>query len=975
MCPDIDPKQTLYSVQLGFQIYRNNLLIQVIIFFICQYALVCINMTEANTLPKLVIVLSLFPIILAIMVLAGWEFNIEFLRRGTGSSVAMNPTTAVTFISLGLAIIGSSINQHLLAKRLWRFAAFIVVIGSAIKLSDVTFATSFAIDTYLFHTKLSAAFAYPSRMAPNTAFAFCLLGSSLLLTDMRSKLVVVFGQLLALITALIALLAAVGYVYEVHSFLGFANFIPMALYTASGFLSLSFAVLLSRPHKGIMGILTADSAAGVMASLLLPIAALVPFLLGWLCLMGQHAGIYNANFTLALSVVLNIITILCLSFFITYRVYIFDRQRKQDHVLRQTIIESLPGIFYVFDDLGQFRLWNLTFEAVTGRNADGIAHSHPLDYFDSTNKPLVAEAIQRVFTTGQATIEAELLAKHGETVPYLFTGVKVQLDGRLSLIGLGTDISERRRAERVIAEEGKQIRSLFDSIPDVILIISMEGKFIHANQLACERLGYSMDELLRLGPMDIDAPEYAARVQERIIAIHKGKNLVFETAHVHKNGTIIPTEVQAWNVDYEGKPAIMVIARDITERKQAEIHLIEAREQAQQAKQQAEAANIAKSQFLASMSHEIRTPMNGILGMAQLLLLPNLTAQECQDYAKTILNSGQILLVLLNNILDLSKIEAGKVKLELTEMLPQLVMEETKALFTQAAKSKALRLDADWLGVPQRRYMGDPHRLRQMLSNLANNAIKFTKQGQIRITANELERDGTTAILEFAVIDTGVGVRPEAQLRLFEPFSQADSLTTRQYGGTGLGLSIVRKLAQLMGGDAGCESEFGQGSRFWFRIRADLVVAADAHWVTRCSPPATELPVALQRLSGHVLVVEDDLTNSQLIHAMLKLFGVTVRMVSDGRQVVEAIMRGEPANLILMDLQMPNLDGINATAQIRQWERETGYPRHPIIALTAAVFEEDRQSCSRVGMDGFLTKPIMLDSFKAELCHWLAPVS
>ncbi|CAK0775504.1 hypothetical protein CCP4SC76_6050001 [Gammaproteobacteria bacterium] len=289
-------------------------------------------------------------------------------------------------------------------------------------------------------------------------------------------------------------------------------------------------------------------------------------------------------------------------------------------------------------------------------------------------------------------------------------------------------------------------------------------------------------------------------------------------------------------------------------------------------------------------------------------------------------------------------------------------------MFQENARLKSLRLESRWLG-PMALYWGDPIRLRQMLSNLVSNAIKFTSQGKIDIEAREVERDGSTATLEFSVSDTGIGISEDSQSRLFEPFSQVDSSMIRQYGGTGLGLSIVRDLAKLMGGKAGCESKPGQGSRFWFRIRADLDVE-HPHPDKPVSPKKVHenLP---GKLSGRVLVAEDNLTNSMVFQGMLSQIGMTSVLARNGQKALDAIMEGDSADLILMDLHMPILDGYTTTRRIREWEVDHGQARRPIIALTADAFEKDRQRCLSTGMDDFLTKPVAIEDLKAVLCRWL----
>jgi signal transduction histidine kinase/ActR/RegA family two-component response regulator len=390
-----------------------------------------------------------------------------------------------------------------------------------------------------------------------------------------------------------------------------------------------------------------------------------------------------------------------------------------------------------------------------------------------------------------------------------------------------------------------------------------------------------------------------------------------------------------------------------------------------EARKAAEAANLAKSQFLATMSHEIRTPLNGILGMAELLQAANLPEGERREYLRIIIDSGQALLTILNDILDHSRIESGRVEIESINFDPHEMLRDVTGLFGRRASEKGLGIEVAWQGRPGMEYRSDPVRIRQMLANLVSNAIKFTGAGSIRVEGRDIGGEGDPATLEFSVRDTGIGVPADRQHMLFEPFTQADSTMTRNFGGSGLGLSIVRSLARRMGGDAWLESVEGKGTRVWFRIRSGL--APD---VPRGQAPAggTQACAASGRArtrEGCVLVVEDNPVNRKVVEGYLRREGFAYESVENGALAVERIATGTRPVLVLMDCQMPVMDGWEATRRIREHERATGAPRLTIIALTAGAFETDRLQCVQAGMDDFLAKPLGMRDLRAVLDQWL----
>ncbi len=534
--------------------------------------------------------------------------------------------------------------------------------------------------------------------------------------------------------------------------------------------------------------------------------------------------------------------------------------------------------------------------------------------------------------------------------------------------GTHQEISLRKQSEEALANSESRYRHLSELSPSALWQCDSHGKLTFVSQRWTEITGISFADACQQGWLGSIHQDDQKRVISEWRRVLSQANSFRSEYRIQKSDGSVVWVLCLANVvtdDQHNSTGWIGTISDITELKRTE-------EKLHDATLKAEAANIAKSRFLATMSHEIRTPMNGILGMAQLLESQDLVVEKQQQYARTIMHSGQTLLSLLNDILDISKVEAGKISLESGAVELTAVLAEVSKLFNEMAVNKGLQLRVKVDPDSHLSYIGDPLRVRQMLSNLVNNAIKFTAAGDVDITVKEIQQRDDHSIVEFSVSDTGIGV-PEAKIgMLFEPFVQTDDSTTRKYGGSGLGLSIVRSLSRLMNGDAGVENRAEGGARFWFQVcmqRRHWDVSEGAEY---CDIDQVQNNPSADVLTGRVLVVEDDKTNRMVAQAILSRMGVDVALAENGQKAVEMIIKeGQKFDVILMDLNMPIMDGYTATETIRRWETNTSQAAIPIVALTADAFPEDKCRCEKAGMDAFLTKPILADTLKQTLQQWL----
>ena len=633
---------------------------------------------------------------------------------------------------------------------------------------------------------------------------------------------------------------------------------------------------------------------------------------------------------------------------ITQRKRFEDELRETEYRLRE-FLDGIPGRAWFKDTHGRYIFMNTKEATAQGIPHEKLIGKSVLDFMPGSQAQDVMAEDERVVALGK-TLRLERVSNVTGSWSEIVKAPVRRIDGTvIGIVGIMRDISDSKKSEEALRDSEGKLRALLDALPDRAWLKDAQGRYVAANRSAAEFVGSTPENIVGKTADDLFPPELAAGIKAEERRVMEGTlplRLECQFSGNQRWYETIKTPIRTADGSAAG---LVAIARDVTERRQVEDEL-------RATKAAAEDANRAKGEFLSHMSHEMRTPMNAILGFAELAMLEQPNASQCEHLEK-ITAATKSLLRVIDDVLDFERVDAGKLQLEEIDFRLGDILQNVRDVVERTATAKGLALRfKTGEGLPVR-LRGDPARIGQILMNLCANAVKFTARGYVEVAVRLEGASDERVTLHFEVRDTGIGMSADEQLRLFQPFAQADSSTTRRFGGTGLGLIICKRLAELMGGRIWMESEPGEGTTVFLTLSCavGLEPARDS------SGQREKLPEEANVLVGaRVLVVDDHPINRMLMAKLLKLSGAESVPAENGRDALRVLELEPSIDLVLMDLRMPEMDGYEATRRIRADAR---WAKLPIVAVTASAATYERARCMAVGMNDVLVKPIQQATF------------
>ncbi|HPQ23655.1 MAG TPA: PAS domain S-box protein [Gammaproteobacteria bacterium] len=964
-------------------------------------------------------------VFIAAIVLSGWLFDLAALKGVLPGMAQMKVNTAFGFLLSGAALwlMRKDANGSWASTTGLLLAAVVTLLGLLTLLEHIV-GWDLHIDNGLIpESSQTSDTLYPGRMSQATAFNFFFFGIALTLLSVKSRRAAAITQLLVLVPLTVTTTALVGSVYNLYGLYAVKPFASMAPLTVAPSLIVALGILGARPQSGWVGLLSSAAVGGAFARRLLPmVVALLP-LLGWAIAAGERAGHFGPEFHVNLLVIGSMLTMSVLIWWSARHINRRDAERQRSEraladkrnaaleeqrrarlaalklmedaiaareraeaahaALRESETKyrlladkSTDCIFWTGPD-GRFKYISPACHALSGHRVSDfladpalmVALIHPDDrahFVAHTADDRAAEPGELDFRLVHKDGSVRWISHHCEPI----YGTNGEYLGRH---GSNRDITKRKQAE----EMGRKLALAVQQSSNSIIITDTQGRIEYVNDAFVQMSGYTVDEVAGKNPRLLQSGETPPSTYADLWAsVTQGKPWRGEFANRRKDGTdylVTATVTPLRQADGQITHHVGV-QEDITQSKALNEELEQHRHHLQElvdertaqladATQRAEAANTAKSAFLTNMSHEIRTPMNAIIGLTHLLRRHSATPAQLERLTR-IDSAAQHLLSIINDILDLSKIEAGKLEIEAHDFSLVDTLDRIRSLIADSALTKGLAVEVDTGDVPTW-LRGDATRLRQALLSYAANAVKFTEHGHITLRARRLRDEGDHLLVRFEVEDTGIGIDPQRLPQLFMAFEQADGSTTRRFGGAGLGLAITRRLAHLMGGEAGAESKPGNGSLFWFTAALQHGHSNAPH----LQHPIDSADAQLRRGYGgaHLLLVEDDAINREVALTLLNDAGLTTDTAENGRIAVEKI-RHTHYDLVLMDIQMPVMDGLAATRAIRAMPdcQDT-----PILAMSANKSAEDHLAGEQAGINDFVSKPVDPEQLYATLLQWL----